>query len=97
MGVDMTMASREAGATILAAYATEHSPNNYPRLPIREGEHVFVWFARVVDDAAYEEHRAALAQSRRWSGDVAAALAQRLDGTPDVRRLVPTARSRTRS
>jgi len=88
---------REAGATILAYYATEHSPNNYPRLPIREGEHVFVWFARFADDVAYERHRAALAQSQRWSGDVAAALAQRLDGDPEVRRLVPTARSRMRA
>jgi hypothetical protein len=87
----------EAGATILAAYATEHSPNNYPRLPIREGEHVFVWFARFADVAAYEEHRAALARSRRWRDDIAGALAQRLDGVPEVRRLLPTARSRMRS
>jgi hypothetical protein len=86
----------EAGATILAAYASEQSANNYPRLPIREGEHVFVWLARFPDRAAYEDHRAALAQSRRWNGDIAAALAQRLVGTPEVRRLVPTARSRMR-
>jgi len=90
----MAPALTEAGATILASYATEHSPNNYPRLPIREGEHVFVWFARFADDAAYERHRATLAQSLRWSDDIAAALAQRLDGAPEVRRLVPTARSR---
>lgn len=87
----------ETGATILAAYATEYSPNNYPRLPIREGEHVFVWFARFADVAAYEEHRAALARSRRWSDDIAGALAQRLDGASEVRRLVPTARSRIRA
>mgnify|MGYP001174268566 CR=1 FL=1 len=87
----------EAGATILAAYATEHSPNNYPRLPIREGEHMFVWFARFPDLAAYEHHRATLAQSRRWRSDIAEALARRLAGTPEVRRLVPTARSRMRA
>lgn len=87
----------EAGATILAAYATEHSPNNYLRLPIREGEHVFVWFARFADVAAYEEHLAALARSRRWSGDIATALAQHLEGAPEMRRLVPTARSRMRA
>jgi len=87
----------EAGATILASYASEHSPNSYPRLPIREGEHVFVWFARFPDLAAYEDHRAALARSRRWSGDIARALADRLEGAPEVRRLVPTARSRMRA
>jgi hypothetical protein len=85
----------EAGATILATYATEHSPNNYPRLAIREGEHVFVWLARFRDVAAYEESLAALARSPRWTGEIAA-LADRLAGTPEMRRLVPTARSRTR-
>jgi hypothetical protein len=87
----------EAGATILAAYATEHSPNNYPRLPIREGEHVFAWFARFPDLAAYEEHRAALARSARWEDEIAQALADRIAGAPEVRRLVPTARSRLRA
>lgn len=87
----------EAGAMILASYASEHSPNSYPRLPIREGEDVFVWFARFPDLAAYERHLDALARSRRWSGDIAPALIELVEGTPEVRRLVPTARSRTRA
>ncbi|HEX7121402.1 MAG TPA: hypothetical protein VF178_03450 [Gemmatimonadaceae bacterium] len=85
------------GATTLAAYATEHSPNNYPRLAIREGEHVFVWFSRFADVAAYERHLTGLARSPRWRGEIEPALAQRIKGTPEVRRLVPTARSRTRA
>jgi hypothetical protein len=28
-----------------AYFATERSANNYPRLPVREGEGVFVWLA----------------------------------------------------
>ncbi len=32
----------------LGAYVTEPSPNTFPRLPVREGEHVFVWFADAV-------------------------------------------------
>lgn len=86
----------EFGATILATYATEHSPNNYPRLAIREGEHVFIWLARFAGAAAYDDHRASLDRSARWTGDLAEGLTRRLDGQPVVRRLAPTARSRTR-
>ncbi|WP_394843964.1 NIPSNAP family protein [Pendulispora brunnea] len=41
-----------AGASILAYFVTDPSPNTYPRLPLREGEHAFVWFARYDDAAA---------------------------------------------
>ncbi|WP_394833499.1 NIPSNAP family protein [Pendulispora rubella] len=41
-----------AGATILAYFVTDPSPNTYPRLPLREGEHAFVWFAHYADHAA---------------------------------------------
>jgi hypothetical protein len=34
------------GGTVLGSYVTEQSENNFPALPVREGENVFVWFAR---------------------------------------------------
>jgi hypothetical protein len=34
------------GGTVLGSYVTEQSQNNFPDLPVREGENVFVWFAR---------------------------------------------------
>src|SRR2546423_194629 len=34
------------GTSLLACFRTEHSPNTFPALPVREGEDVFVWFAR---------------------------------------------------
>jgi len=80
----------DAGAPARAMFVTEESPNNFPGLPIREGEHVFVWFSRFPDRAAYERHAAALAGSPRWAG----ALASRLQRAPEVLRLSPTARSR---
>jgi hypothetical protein len=83
-----------AGATILATYATEHSPNNYPRLEIREDERVFVWLARFPEVAAYVAHFVMLAQLPRWTGEIAQSLAELMAGTPEVRWLVPTARSR---
>jgi NIPSNAP len=38
-----------SGATVLAYFVTEHSGNTFPALPVREGENVFVWFARFND------------------------------------------------
>ncbi|WP_407353433.1 NIPSNAP family protein [Luteimonas sp. R10] len=42
-----------AGAALLGGFASEYAPNDFPALPVREGEHVFAWFARVPvwDDA----------------------------------------------
>ncbi len=34
-----------AGGRLLATLATDPSPNNFPRHPIREGEHGLVWLA----------------------------------------------------
>lgn len=86
-----------AGAVIMATYVTEPSANTYPRLAIREHEHVFVWFARFPSLADYERHLADLARSPRWRDEIAPALASRIVGTPEVRRLVPTARSPMRA
>src|SRR5690606_6494953 len=38
-------AQLSAGASILGQFVTEFSPNNFPRLPLRENEAVFVTFA----------------------------------------------------
>jgi len=43
----------------LGTYVTDPAPNNFPALPIREGEHLFTWFGRVsadtvIDDRALE-------------------------------------------
>jgi NIPSNAP protein len=80
------------GARILGSWVTEPARNDFPRLPVREGEPVFVWFAGFADAAGHT----------RWQRDIAAdpataeALARwqdQLDGPPQHLRLVPTARS----
>lgn len=86
----------DSGASILAFFATEKSANTFPALPVREGEHVFVWFMRFEDRAAYEHHAAALSRSQRWRGEVSEELARRLKGPPEVLKLSPTARSQLR-
>jgi hypothetical protein len=40
------------GGEILGAYVSEARPNNFPRLPVREREHVFVWLVRPRDGSA---------------------------------------------
>ena len=82
-----------SGATVLAYFVTEHSENTFPALPVREGENVFVWFARFNDPAAYERHIAALTQSPRWHDEISKELARRRKREPEILKLSPTTRS----
>jgi quinol monooxygenase YgiN len=84
----------EAGAVILAYFVTEDSANNFPALPVRENENVFVWFAGFPDRATYEKHIAALANSKVWNDEILQLLTQQQARAPDQLRLSPTRRSR---
>ncbi len=81
------------GATIIASFVTESSPNNFPALPVREGEQVLVWFSLFRDQAAYDEHQALLAQSLEWRDQIWGPVVRRLKAAPEVLKLAPTARS----
>ena len=93
---DGTVAPRlkSAGAEPFAVFQTEPSPNTFPRLPVREGERAFVWFARFADVAAYDRYVAVLTGSRRWAVEVQPELERKLQAPVEVWRLTPTARSR---
>jgi hypothetical protein len=82
------------GAAPIAMFETEASPNNFPRLPVREGERCFVWFALFADSAAYDRHLNALASNARWDREVLPVIQSRFAGPPEILRLSPTARSR---
>jgi NIPSNAP len=82
-----------SGTTVLADFVTEHSENTFPALPVREGENVFVWFARFNDPAAYERHIAALTRFPRWRDEILQELARRLKRQPEILKLSPTTRS----
>lgn len=82
------------GVTPLAVFETEPARNTYPRLPVREGEHVFVWFAQFADLDAYDQHLAALNESRGWREDARPTLERHLASPVETLRLTPTARSR---
>ena len=82
-----------SGATVLAFLVTEHSENTFPALPVRQGENVFVWFARFNDAVAYECPIAALTQSPRWRDEISKELTRRLKREPEILKLSPTMRS----
>ena len=93
---DMRPALQQAGIHIAGWFETDPTPNNFPRLPVREGEHVLVWIARFGDrksgDAALHE----LTRTPLWRNTLGPGLQRRLHGTPQLLRLEPTARSRLR-
>jgi quinol monooxygenase YgiN len=86
----------DSGASVLGYFVTERSANTFPALPVREGEDVLVWFSRFRDQAAYEDHTAALCKSPRWRGEISQELTRLLKRTPEVLKLSPTARSQLR-
>jgi hypothetical protein len=44
-----------AGGSVLGYFVTEPSTNDFPRLPVREGERVLVWFAGFSDLSALDD------------------------------------------
>ena len=81
------------GGDLLACWVTESAPNNFPRLPVREGENVIAWLTRFEDEAAQQRHAALLAasgclQRPEWR--------DLLSAEPVHLRLAPTPRSALR-
>jgi hypothetical protein len=83
-----------AGLPVVAAFVPERAPNNFPQLPIREGEKLFVWFTRAGDADA--RALAQLRQSPEWRRAVAPLLDDFEERPAQVLRLQPTPRSRLR-
>jgi hypothetical protein len=84
----------ETGAPPIARLRTETAANNFAALPIRAGEHAFVWFAAFASAADYDRHLARKRASPAWQERIEPALLARLRCPPQVLRLEPTAHSR---
>ena len=78
-----------AGARDCGWYVTDPAPNNFPRLPVREGEPVLVGLAMFDGPAAFD----ALVRSGVWAREAQPQLAPWLARPTESHRLVPTARS----
>lgn len=85
-----------AGLPVIAAFLPVREPNSFPRLPVREGEKLFVWFTRADSAEAYAAAVKRLEARPNWKARVALLLADRLESPPLVRRLAPTPRSALR-
>lgn len=55
--VEAEPALRAGGAASVAVLVTDASANTFPRLPVREGERVLVWFAAFADPASADATR----------------------------------------
>jgi hypothetical protein len=86
----------ETGAAPIAVLRSEYDANNFPRHPIREGEHVLVWFASFASVDEHGRHVARLRESRPWRDVVEPELDRRLTARSQRLRLQPTAASRLR-
>jgi len=82
-----------AGASILGSFVTESSANTFPKLPVRESENVFVWFASFRDQSAYENSVTRLNLLPQWQNELSRDLKRRLKREPEVLKLSPTQRS----
>jgi hypothetical protein len=80
------------GAPPLARFATEYGANAFPRLPVRTGEHAFVWLTSFASAADHARHLAALAD-HAGHADLTAELARRCVAPAQTLRFAPTARS----
>lgn len=83
----------ETGAEPLACLRTEPSENDFPALPVREGENVFAWVAAFGDQDAHLEHIGLLGRSRRWTHDLLPLITKHLERGPEQLHLTPTKRS----
>lgn len=83
---------REGGALDAAWYVTDPAPNNFPRLPVREGVQVLVGVALFSTPLAYEK----FLRSGRWEPEAGSRLRPHLAAEARTLRLAPTARSALR-
>jgi hypothetical protein len=84
------------GVTPIARLVTEESPNNFPRLPVREHERTFIWFARWTSPAAEEAFIARFDALSGWRDAAPEAVLPALMRKPERLRLAPTPRSALR-
>ncbi|MEO7455928.1 MAG: NIPSNAP family protein [Gemmatimonadaceae bacterium] len=83
---------QSAGAPVIASFVSEQSANTFPGLPVREREHVFVWFSRFKDVGGYDHFLSSLASTPVWRDSLAVELSSRVR-EPFTLRLSPTERS----
>ena len=93
---DLEPERRALGAPPFATLTTEHRPNNYPRLPVRESDTVFLAVTRFENTDAHRIDAHARATEPVWRERLVAEIARRTVAPVHVMRLQPTRRSALR-
>ncbi|MCC2673143.1 MAG: hypothetical protein K0R58_90 [Ramlibacter sp.] len=91
--VDVAPLLERASARVAARLMTTRTSNNFPRLPVREGETAFVWFTTFPSLQAYDDHLSALAGDKAWTDHALPEMERRTWRQNEVSRLMPTTRS----
>jgi quinol monooxygenase YgiN len=86
----------ESGGSPVAWLATHGVPNNFPRLPVREGEKVVVVLSRWSDPSEEQAFQARLAARSGWRDKAPPELLPAFMRKPERLRLEPTRTSRLR-
>lgn len=92
-GAEVVPALAQAGTSVLARFVTEPSPNTFARLPVREGENVFIWFAAYPDQQNYLASMQKLEDLPDWKARIVHRLRALTKGEPERLVLAPTQRS----
>ena len=87
---------RASGVQPIASFVSEESANNFPRLPVREHDRAFIWFARWASVAAEASSAARVAAWTGWRDSAPEAVFPALMRKPVLLRLAPTDRSALR-
>ncbi|MDQ6639844.1 MAG: NIPSNAP family protein [Pseudomonadota bacterium] len=86
----LRLMAQEWGVDVLASLVSEDSPNTFPRLPIRTGESVFVWFARFDDEPAQQSFGERFRSASGWREAAPETLLPAFMRKPEVLRLRPS-------
>ncbi|MDI7862631.1 NIPSNAP family protein [Rhizobiaceae bacterium n13] len=86
-------ALQDAGARIDGLFATERGKNGFPRLPVREGETVFVWFECHKDQDSVAVCQNHLRQNPVWTREIYPWMDSQCWQKIEIAYLTPTARS----
>jgi len=63
---ELTPVIEAAGLPVIGSFVPERSLNNFPRLPVREGEKVFMWMTRAADADDWALKWSACRHSPAW-------------------------------
>ena len=82
-----------AGGDLFGDFVSADVPNNFPALPVRETERVFVWMARMNDPRATQSFFARLRSHSGWRDAAPEKCLPAFMRKPEILRLAPTEQS----